>query len=73
MVGVGAVTPYGVGIHRYWEEIIRGRSAASPITSFDASELPTRFAAQVPLTDDELDPLIDNKKSLKTISRALPL
>jgi len=68
--GVRAVTPYGLGAINFWENIIKGRSAATPIDTFDVSSLPTRFAAQVPLSDSQLDSHIENKKSLKTMSRS---
>ncbi len=43
VTGIGAVTPFGVGVKRYWENISRGNSAASLITSFDVSNLPSLF------------------------------
>lgn len=70
VTGIGAVTPFGVGVKRFWENISRGNSAASLITSFDVSNLPTQFAAEVPLDDKDLDPLIGNQKSLKTMCRS---
>ncbi len=70
VTGIGAVTPFGVGAATYWENLAQGNSAASLITSFDVSELPTKFAAPVPLGDQDLDPLIENQKSLKTMCRS---
>jgi len=69
--GIGAVTPFGVGRKTYADAVFAGRSAAALITQFDVSELPTRFAAQVPLDDAELEPLIENQKSTKNMSRAM--
>ncbi len=37
---------------------------------FDASSYPTRFCADVPLTDAKLNSMIENQKSLKTMSRS---
>jgi 3-oxoacyl-[acyl-carrier-protein] synthase II len=71
ITGIGAVTPFGTGRSRFAEGVFAGRSAANLITDFDVSELPTRFAAQVPLKDRELDPLIENRKSTKNMSRAM--
>ncbi|HEY5622699.1 MAG TPA: beta-ketoacyl-[acyl-carrier-protein] synthase family protein [Gammaproteobacteria bacterium] len=71
VTGAGAVTPFGVGRHMFADAILAGRSAAGQITRFDASVLPTRFAAQVPLEDADLDPLIENQKSTKNMSRAM--
>jgi 3-oxoacyl-[acyl-carrier-protein] synthase II len=67
---MGTVTPYGVGVDTYWQNIIRGTTAARPIAGFDVTRLPTRFGAQVPLVEAELDRLLENPKSAKTMSRA---
>lgn len=71
ITGVGAVTPFGVGRKTFCDAILAGRSAAALITQFDVSALPTRFAAQVPLSDAELDSFIENRKSTKNMSRAM--
>lgn len=71
ITGVGAVTPFGVGREAFSDAIFAGRSAATLITQFDVSALPTRFAAQVSLCDAELDPYIENQKSTKNMSRAM--
>lgn len=68
--GLGAVTPFGVGLKKYWTNFSEGSSGAQLITAFDVSGLPTSFAAPVPCDDSELDSFIENKKSLKTMSRA---
>lgn len=52
VTGLGAVSPVGVGIDAMWESIRTGRSGAGPITSFDVSAYPVRFAACV----DDWDP-----------------
>jgi 3-oxoacyl-[acyl-carrier-protein] synthase II len=71
ITGIGVVSPFGVGRSVFGDAIFAGRSAAAPITQFDVSNLPTRFAAQVPAGDLELDPLIENQKSTKNMSRAM--
>lgn len=70
IAGLGAVTPFGTGIQKFWNNISAGHSGASLITSFDVSHLPTKFAAQVPYSDQELATLVDNQKALKTMSKA---
>jgi 3-oxoacyl-[acyl-carrier-protein] synthase II len=70
ITGLGSVTPFGVGVRRFRDSLFQGHSAASLITSFDTSRLPTRFAASVPLGGAALDSLVQNQKSLKTMSRA---
>jgi len=52
ITGLGAVSPVGVGIDAMWESIRNGRSGVGPITLFDASAYPVRFAACV----DDWDP-----------------
>jgi 3-oxoacyl-[acyl-carrier-protein] synthase II len=47
ITGAGAVSPLGNTLPQTWESLIAGKSGAAPITSFDASLLKTRFAAEV--------------------------
>jgi len=68
--GIGVVSPFGIGKVLYWDNLKEGNSAASLIASFDASELPTRFYAEVPVKDTDLEKFIENQKSTKTMSRS---
>lgn len=52
VTGLGAVSPVGVGPDAIWDSISNGRSGVGPITAFDVSAYPTRFAACV----DDWDP-----------------
>ncbi|MFQ5633063.1 MAG: beta-ketoacyl-[acyl-carrier-protein] synthase family protein [bacterium] len=70
ITGTGVVTPFGVGQERFWENLKAGSSGAQLIDTFDVSGLPTRFAAPVPHDENEINAFIDNKKSIKTMSRA---
>jgi 3-oxoacyl-[acyl-carrier-protein] synthase II len=47
VTGLGAITPLGLNVAETWEGMIAGRSTVGPITLFDASPFPTRFAAEV--------------------------
>jgi 3-oxoacyl-[acyl-carrier-protein] synthase II len=47
ITGLGAVTPLGNSVPEFWSNVVAGRSAVGEITHFDASFLPTRFAAEV--------------------------
>jgi 3-oxoacyl-[acyl-carrier-protein] synthase II len=69
VTGIGVVSPYGVGRELYWQHLIAGQSAAKPITSFDASLMPTRFWANAPESDTELQALLENRRSGKLLSR----
>ena len=48
VTGMGVVSPHGVGVPAFWTGVIEGRSAAAPITTFDASAHGVRFACQAP-------------------------
>ena len=47
ITGLGIVSPVGNGIAEAWDNTINGRGGIGPITHFDASALPTRFAGEV--------------------------
>lgn len=47
VTGMGAVTPIGIGVDTYWENLTSGISGIAPITHFDASQLAVRFAGEV--------------------------
>lgn len=47
ITGVGAITPVGNTAPEFWDGLIHGRSGARPITHFDVSEFPTKFAGQI--------------------------
>ncbi|MGA2082142.1 MAG: beta-ketoacyl-ACP synthase II [Holophaga sp.] len=47
VTGMGAVTPIGIGVSRYWQSLLEGVGGTSYITRFDASRLPVRIAAEV--------------------------
>lgn len=51
VTGLGLVTPLGAGIDPVWRRLVDGQSGAGPIEQFDASDLPCRIAASVPLAD----------------------
>jgi 3-oxoacyl-[acyl-carrier-protein] synthase II len=47
ITGLGAITSLGLSAEETWEGMIAGRSGVGPITLFDASGFPTRFAGEV--------------------------
>ncbi|MFZ4734442.1 MAG: beta-ketoacyl-[acyl-carrier-protein] synthase family protein [Bradymonadia bacterium] len=47
VTGLGCVTPLGGTVESTWAGLVAGRSAVGPVTRFDASGFPTRFAAEV--------------------------
>lgn len=46
ITGLGAVTAYGAGVEPFWQGLLAGRATASPISGFDASRHPVRFACE---------------------------
>ncbi|MFT5126853.1 MAG: 3-oxoacyl-[acyl-carrier-protein] synthase II [Rhodothermales bacterium] len=54
ITGIGAVAPNGIGHHAFWNGILRRESAIRRITRFDASQLKTQIAGEVP----DFDPSI---------------
>ena len=47
VTGLGLITPLGNSVEATWKALLAGRSGAAPITKFDASEFPVRFACEV--------------------------
>lgn len=47
VTGLGIVSPVGNDIPQAWANILAGRSGIGPVTRFDASTFPTRFAGEV--------------------------
>src|SRR5579864_4946431 len=47
VTGLGAITPLGNSVPEFWSNVVAGKSGVGDITLFDASHLPTRFAAEV--------------------------
>src|SRR5256885_12783130 len=47
VTGLGIVSPVGIGVAQAWDNVLKGVGGVGPITRFDASQLPTRIAAEV--------------------------
>lgn len=47
ITGMGAVTPIGIGVDEYWENLIQGECGIDYIKSFDAEEVPVKIAGEV--------------------------
>jgi len=48
ITGMGVLAPNGIGLDAFWESLLAGRSGIGPITLFDASDLRSRIAGEVP-------------------------
>ncbi len=54
ITGLGVITPLGNTVEEFWQSLVQGKSGIGPITLFDASEYPVRFAGEV----KNFDPLV---------------
>lgn len=61
VTGLGMVSPLGNTVEDSWTALAAGRSGAGPITQFDASAYPVRFACEV--RDLEVTQYVDYKAS----------
>ncbi|HLF30517.1 MAG TPA: beta-ketoacyl-ACP synthase II [Xanthomonadales bacterium] len=61
ITGMGLVCPLGNSVAASWEAVCQGRSGIGPVTEFDVSQLPTRFAGEI--RDLELSRYIEEKEA----------
>jgi len=47
ITGLGAISPFGPGVKKFWEAIVAGESGIGPITHFDASQFDCRIAGEI--------------------------
>ena len=47
ITGIGAVSPVGIGVTQYWDNLVNGKSGIGHISRFDPSELAVKIAAEV--------------------------
>lgn len=47
VTGMGAISPLGCSVDRYWQGLINGRSGIKRITQFDATDLPCQIAGEI--------------------------
>ncbi len=63
VTGLGALTPIGNNIEKYWNGLANGVSGADPITYFDTAKSKTRFACE--LKNFKATDFIDRKEARK--------
>ena len=51
VTGLGMVSPLADGVEATWERLLKGQSGAGPITKFNASDVVTKYACEVPTGD----------------------
>ena len=47
ITGLGVVAPNGIGKETFWQNLIAGKSAVDYVHAFDASDYPSKVAAEV--------------------------
>lgn len=47
ITGMGAVTPIGIGVESFWNNLIAGACGIGPIQQFDPANFPVKLAAEV--------------------------
>ncbi len=67
VTGIGCITPLGNTAEQMWQGLQEGRSGVRPITYFDASAFPTKFAAEVP--EFRLEDYIDDTERFADAGR----
>ncbi len=66
VTGMGAVTPIGIGVDKYWRSVKEEKVGFAPITAFDASEYKCKLAGEV----KDFDPAqYMDKKSIRRMER----
>ncbi len=63
VTGLGAVTPLGNDVETFWENLTAGKSGAGPISLFDPSAFPVKFACE--LKGFDATRWIDRRKARK--------
>jgi 3-oxoacyl-[acyl-carrier-protein] synthase II len=66
ITGMGAVTPFGVSVDRYWDGLVEGRSGIRPVSLFDVSTFDVRIGGEVP--DFDATPYLD-RRVIKRLDR----
>lgn len=66
ITGMGVVSPVGIGVEKYWQSLIAGKSGIRAVTHFDASAFDSRINGDV----IDYDPLnYFNSKDARNLSR----
>lgn len=66
VTGLGMVSPLGNDVETTWAAILASKSGVGPITRFDASVMPTHFAAEVKDFDPSLSVDVKEARRLDT-------
>ena len=61
ITGAGVISSLGFGVDKFWASIKEGKCGISTVSRFDASEFPTKVAAEI--KDFEPTDYIDKKEA----------
>lgn len=67
ITGIGVVSPVGIGVEEFWNNLLAGKSGIGPITQFDASEFPVTIAGEV--KDFDAVKYVGDKKTVRHMDR----
>ena len=56
ITGMGAVTPIGIGVGEYWDNLMAGKTGIDYIKTIDTEELPIKFAGEVDFNPKDFIP-----------------
>ncbi len=73
ITGAGILSPIGVGTGAFWGSLQAGHSGVKPISGFDASALPVRFAGEIVGFDPKEFVSKKDRRSLKVMARTIQL
>jgi 3-oxoacyl-[acyl-carrier-protein] synthase II len=73
ITGIGVVSPVGVTPAAFWQSLVEGKSGIKPVTGFDTSGLPVRFAGEIPDFDPKDYVEKKDRRSLKVMARTIQL
>ncbi|MGB9839102.1 beta-ketoacyl-ACP synthase II [Thermovenabulum sp.] len=63
VTGLGVVSPVGIGVNKFWESLINGKSGISRIEFLDTSDLPVQIGGEI--KDFNPEEFIDKKEAKK--------
>ena len=47
VTGMGAVTPIGITVEKFWESVLEGKVGIGPIQNFDTTQYKAKLSAEV--------------------------
>ena len=63
ITGLGAVTPFGVGVDKFWNNLLEGKSGVSTIENMDTSLHTVKIAAEIKDKDFNPEDYMDSKEA----------